>query len=264
MTRIISSTVLVLSVWVGSALAAVSIANTTLDASQEVPTPVGVPEGAGGTAVWTFDDSTNVLTYMITVQNLSGTPIAGHIHQAPPGTAGGIIVALPSLPPGASSSASGSVTLPSQGDVQSLFNEGLYVNLHTVENPQGEIRGQIRPVKGSCSCQSAANHGKFVSCVKKAIKALDKNERKATAIKALKRFASNASCGKKAPKKVPKNTIACCLPATPQDNIVTGRQCGQFTAKKCSSSNFLGTMSGASCFPNPCEPPASPSGAFLD
>ena len=264
MKRIVSSTVLVLSVWVTSAPAAVNIANTTLDASQEVPAPQGVPADAGGTAVWTFDDSTNVLTYMLTVQNLSGAPIAGHIHQAPPGTAGGIVVTLPSLPAAASGSASGSVTLPSAAIAQALFNEGLYINIHTVENPGGEIRGQIRPVKGSCSCQSAANHGKFVSCVKKAIKALDKNARKATAIKALKRFASKASCGKKAPKKLPKNTIACCLPATPQDNIVTGRQCGQFPAKKCSSAKFLGTPSGASCFPNPCQPPASPSGAFLD
>jgi hypothetical protein len=264
MKRIVSSMALVLSVWVGSALAAVNIADTTLDTAQEVPAPQGVPAGAGGTAVWMFDDSTNVLTYTITVENLSGTPLAGHIHQGPPGTAGGIVVTLPSIPSGASGSASGTVTLPSALDVQALFDEGLYVNLHTEENPGGEIRGQLRPVKGSCSCQSAANHGKFVSCVKQAIKALEKDERKATAIKALKRFASKASCGKKTPNKLPKNTIACCLPATPQGNIVTGRQCAQFKAEKCSSTKFLGTPSGDSCFPNPCQPPASASGAFLD
>jgi hypothetical protein len=239
----------------------VDFAQTALTPGEEVPAPSGVPAGAGGNAILMFDAETRVVTYSITVQNLSGAPIAGHIHQAPPGTAGGIVVTLPSIPAAATGSASGTATLPSAGDVQALYNEGLYVNVHTAANMGGEIRGQIRPVKGSCSCKSAAKHKKFVSCVKKAVKGLDKEEKQEAGIKALKRSIGPSSCGKKAPKKLPKNTIACCLPATPQNNIVTGRLCAQVSQSKCNS--FLGADSGSSCFPSPCQPPASPSGAFV-
>jgi len=248
---------------VAPAFAQVQFAVTELGTDEESPTPTGVPPDAGGTAMWMFDDETSTLTYTITVQNLSGPPIVGHLHSGQPHVAGPIVVGLPVIPSGATGTASGSVVLPNSG-VLDLFNENLYVNLHTALNPSGEVRGQLRPVKGSCTCKNAKNHGEFVSCVKKAIKAIDKADRKDNLIQALKMLAPKSACGKKN-VKVKKGKVACCLPGLPEHNIVTGRMCIVTTAQKCAN-KFAGSVAiGAdNCVPNPCQPPASPAPAFLD
>ena len=253
-------------VWMGlcsHALAHVTFVTTTLDTTEEVPTPTGVPAGAGGTAMWMFDDETSTISYTLTVQNLSGTPIAAHLHAGQPGVAGPIVVGLPVIPGSATDTVSGSVVLPNDG-VLDLFNENLYVNVHTPTNASGEIRGQVRPVKGSCSCKNATNHGQFVKCVKQAIKALPKEERKEDLLVSLKKLAPKSACGKKN-AKVKGNKVACCLPGLPEENIVTGRMCVVTKQEKCTS-KFKGevALNADSCLPNPCNPPASPVGAFLE
>src|SRR5437879_1674913 len=82
---------------------------------------------------------------------LAGTPIAAHIHQAPPGTAGPILIPL------APTATSGTVGPLTAAQITALFEGGLYINYHTPLNPSGEIRGQITLVPGSCSCASAAS-----------------------------------------------------------------------------------------------------------
>ena len=245
------------------AFAQVQFATTVLGTEEESPTPTGVPASAGGTAMWTFDDETSTLNYVLSVQNLSGPPTFGHLHSGQPHVAGPIVVGLPVIPNAATGTASGSVVLTNAA-VLDLFNENLYVNLHTPQNQGGEVRGQIRPVKGSCTCKNAQNQGKFVSCVKQAIKALDKADRKDDLIKALKKLAPKSACGK-TKAKVKGNKVACCLPGIPEHNIVTGRMCIVTTAQKCAN-KFAGNVAlGADgCIPNPCEPPASPAPAFLE
>jgi hypothetical protein len=177
--------------------------------------------------------------------------------------AGPIVVGLPVIPGSANDTVSGSVVLPNDA-VLDLFNENLYVNVHTPTNQSGEIRGQVRPAKGSCSCKDATNHGKFVSCVKKAIKALPKEERKEDLLVALKMLAPKSACGKKK-AKVKGKKVACCLPGLPEENIVTGRMCTVTKQEKCTS-KFKGevALNATDCIPNPCLPPASPYPAFLD
>ena len=253
-------------VWVcliSPAFAHVEFATTTLGTAEESPPPTGVPAGAGGTATWVFDDETSTLSYTLSVQNLSGAPTFGHLHAGQPNVAGPIVVGLPVIPGSPTATVSGSIVLTNEA-VLDLFNENLYVNLHTALNQGGEVRGQIRPVKGSCSCKNATNHGKFVSCVKRAIKALEKPERQEDLIKSLKKLAPKSACGKKN-AKVKGSKIACCLPGIPENNIVTGRMCTVTTAQKCTS-KFFGNvaLNADSCIPNPCQPPASPAPAFLD
>src|SRR5262245_8648015 len=110
-----ASTRLALIVWaclISPAFAQVEFAVTNLGTDEESPTPTGVPPGGGGTAMWMFDDETSTLTYTISVQNLSGAPILGHLHSGQPNVAGPVVVGLPVIPASATSSASGSVVLP--------------------------------------------------------------------------------------------------------------------------------------------------------
>src|SRR5262249_30057033 len=66
----------------------------TLDAAEGTPPPVGGLAGAGGTATFEYDETDKSLTYTVTVQNLTGPPIAAHIHEAPAGTPGPVRVTL--------------------------------------------------------------------------------------------------------------------------------------------------------------------------
>ena len=68
--------------------------DTMLDAAQETPAPTLAP-GANPTPNATLSlETDNSIEYQITFSGLSGTPTAAHIHHAPPGTPGPIIIGL--------------------------------------------------------------------------------------------------------------------------------------------------------------------------
>lgn len=73
--------------------------------------------------------------YVFDIENLTGS----HIHIGGPDENGGVIYPL-ELPEDGSSS--GSLTVNAE-DVAQLRSSGYYVNVHTEQNPPGEIRGQI-------------------------------------------------------------------------------------------------------------------------
>ena len=60
----------------------------TLDAADEVPSPTGTLPGAGGAATFEYDETDKSIAYTVTVMNLTGPPLAAHIHQAPPARRG--------------------------------------------------------------------------------------------------------------------------------------------------------------------------------
>ncbi len=111
----------------------------SLFGANEVPPVSG---NANGMVETSLNKQTNVLTWTVTYSGLSGPATAGHFHgPALVGTSAG--VALP-LIGDLTSPIKGSATLTS---VQSAdLMAGLwYMNLHTAANPNGEIRGQLRP-----------------------------------------------------------------------------------------------------------------------
>lgn len=130
--------------------------SATLTGAAEMPNPV--TSSGGGTFTATLNSS-NILTYRITFQNLNAVAIFAHIHG--PSTialTGDILVDfnMPSLgrvltTGQTSGTATGTVdlNLPITGTVSgdsliALLNNGnSYVNIHSSAHTAGEIRGQI-------------------------------------------------------------------------------------------------------------------------
>lgn len=133
-----------------------------LSGAQEVPP---VQTDAAGVASLRLDDATGELAYLVTSRGLEQT-VAAHIHLGEEGENGPIVAALFGPVPGGidrdgtltrGTLADDRVTeLPGEteqdppvfdGTVESLVDEltsgNAYVNVHTVENPDGEIRGQV-------------------------------------------------------------------------------------------------------------------------
>lgn len=130
-----------------------------LSGAREVPNPVHT--SASGQASFEFNADGTELHYRVEVNDLVDTLMA-HIHLGPSGENGPVVVWLypdgppPVLIPGVFSGvlAEGTITAddlvgPLEGATladlaNAMVTQNTYVNVHTVENPGGEIRGQIR------------------------------------------------------------------------------------------------------------------------
>lgn len=108
--------------------------------SQEVPT---VATSATGTLTGNYNARTNMLTYSISWTGLSGNISMAHFHgPALAGASAGPIHDISIATNGMAGSTTGSITLADSTETH-LLNGRLYYNLHTVLNPNGEIRGQV-------------------------------------------------------------------------------------------------------------------------
>lgn len=104
-----------------------------------------VQTDAMGTADVTLDAEAMTVSWTITYEGLSGEPVAAHFHgpASPEETAPPVIDLSESLMAGVEEDrmeGSTEVTEEQMADLQA----GLYyVNIHTEQNPDGEIRGQV-------------------------------------------------------------------------------------------------------------------------
>jgi hypothetical protein len=112
--------------------------STTLTGSTEVPGP-GDPDGSG-TASLRVNPGQGQVCYELMVEGIAPAA-AAHIHQAPAGTAGPIVVGLMAPTNGASS---GCVDVGRELAREILKNPAdYYVNVHNAEFPAGALRGQL-------------------------------------------------------------------------------------------------------------------------
>lgn len=105
---------------------------------------------ATGRAIIDYNAATGSLAYSVTVSGMVAN--AAHIHSGAAGVPGGVIITLSGGP----TSWSGSAFLPA-AQLTNLLHDGLYVNVHSVAFPNGEIRGQIRAPRFYHGFLSGAN-----------------------------------------------------------------------------------------------------------
>jgi hypothetical protein len=112
-----------------------------MDGSQEVP-PAD-PDGTG-TAQIKLDAKDSEVCWKIKVEDITLPATGAHIHQAPRGENGPIVVPL--SPPDASGKSKGCATVEPALLVEIQADPaGFYVNVHTTDYPNGAIRGQLAP-----------------------------------------------------------------------------------------------------------------------
>ena len=107
---------------------------------------------ATGTANFTHNEEDNTIQFSVNVTGISNV-IAAHIHQGAVGVNGPIVVTLFDGPQtGTNFTGTLSSGTINSGDVSGMSLEQLvvnmragqmYVNVHTTQNPAGEIRGQL-------------------------------------------------------------------------------------------------------------------------
>lgn len=108
--------------------------------SNEVPPVVTT---ASGTAVLALDPVTNQISGSVRSSGINGT--AAHIHEAPAGVNGAVIVPLTETPAGSGVWVVPAGQVLTAGQAASFNAGNLYYNVHSAANPDGEIRGQILP-----------------------------------------------------------------------------------------------------------------------
>lgn len=127
----------------GVARAATVTFTSTLTAEEEVPNPG--PAGATGSAVIVIDDETNEVCFELTIDGLGkgDSVIAAHIHEGAAGVPGSVVVPLFTEPP--TGEMTGCVQDVDAATIAAIIANpaGYYVNIHTVDFPDGAVRGQL-------------------------------------------------------------------------------------------------------------------------
>jgi hypothetical protein len=135
--RPLRSALAIAAVAFGAQVALAADMKVNLSGDQEVPAVKTAAKGSGTITV--KDDKT--VSGSVTYTGLTAT--AAHIHEAPAGKNGGVIIPL-------TKGTDDTFTVPAGAkltDAQyEAFKKGdLYVNIHTAANPGGEIRAQLKP-----------------------------------------------------------------------------------------------------------------------
>jgi hypothetical protein len=113
-----------------------------IDAMQSIPASNSTATGSG---IVTYDRDRRNLHYMITVSGLSGAINAAHFHKGIKGETGGVVYELNFVNNGAFGYWN-NMNTPAFNNAQSITfrrNDSVYVNFHTTNFPNGEVRGQF-------------------------------------------------------------------------------------------------------------------------
>ena len=121
----------------------------TINSAQEVPANAST---ANGTAILLYDVRANTFDLIVSINGMSNTLTASHVHEAAAGANGGVVTNLGAEAVYARSgnSLSGNFRNVSYGgDKLKLLQGGAYLNFHSAQFPGGEVRGQLiaRPVR---------------------------------------------------------------------------------------------------------------------
>ena len=122
--------------WAGSA-SAVGVFTAELEGEAEVPTR-GDRDGSGFATVIAVPEA-GLVCYVVVVYDI-GRASAAHIHEAPAGVAGPVVVGLAAPADGVSS---GCIFNQEEAEDIAADPSDYYVNVHNSEFPGGALRGQL-------------------------------------------------------------------------------------------------------------------------
>lgn len=114
-----------------------------LQTEQEVP-EVASPasDDVGGIGYFTFNENNLFVNTTITLNGFEGT--AAHVHAGRAGTAGNVIIVLNEVD-GSNGTVFQSAPDAAIVNLNGLNSGNYYLNVHSLENPAGEVRGQVLP-----------------------------------------------------------------------------------------------------------------------
>ena len=135
--HVLAKAVMGLCIGVASLAVSAQSMKVTLSGSQEVPPVMTSASGIGSITV-APDGS---VSGTITTTGVDGT--MAHIHEAPMGQNGPVIVPFTRTADNVWSAPAGAKLTDAQ--LQSLKNGNLYLNVHSATNKPGEIRAQLKP-----------------------------------------------------------------------------------------------------------------------
>jgi hypothetical protein len=117
--------------------------NTVLTGAAEVPGP-GDPDGSAKASI-TLNQGLGTVCFDLSWENVDGTVFAGHIHVAPAGSPGPIVVPLFSGSFAGTDSVSGCVENVDPDLIKTIRQDpaAYYVNIHSTVFPAGALRGQL-------------------------------------------------------------------------------------------------------------------------
>jgi hypothetical protein len=138
----------------------------TASTSQAQASTTEVSTAGSGTGIFSVTADNQLINYEVTAQNLSSAVTAAHLHCAPLGQSGQIIVPLMNTSSSSPQENQGTNSVTFSGSilasdilpaaiscnpnikttaqlVQAMREGEIYVNVHTVNFPMGEIRGQL-------------------------------------------------------------------------------------------------------------------------
>jgi hypothetical protein len=118
--------------------------STMLTGAAEVPGP-GDPDASGSVSI-TLNQGQGEVCFDLSWAGIDGTVVAAHIHAAPAGIAGPIVVPLfTNAALSGTDSASGCVSGVSEALIKAIRHnpENYYVNVHSTVFPAGAARGQL-------------------------------------------------------------------------------------------------------------------------
>ena len=116
---------------------------TDMVGAEEAPGP-GDPD-ATGHASFTLNQGAEQVCFDLSWADIDGTVVAAHIHLAPEGVAGPVVVPLFMEPLAGTDSASGCIEDVDRALVKAIRKDpgAYYVNVHSDVFPAGAIRGQL-------------------------------------------------------------------------------------------------------------------------
>lgn len=207
----------------------VAAAGVRLEARLE-PVPASAGSAPRGAAVFLVRDDATV-DWEVRVAGLSGPATATWVRAVTPAGAGpGFVLTAPP----STGSHVGSLGPLTGAEREALVGGTMQVEVATAARPDGELRGRLRPVRVdgvTCDC-AASTTARFRACVRAAVRRLPASRRRSTAVRAVVRAARRARCGTVAPPRRPAAT-ACCLAATPEENLVVEQLCAVATRRVC-------------------------------